>query len=97
MGHTGYVPVAKARLDSSTLHQFCPPNEKVTLVKFEIEMVDATGTAQLVFPASFVNFLIKHGKADQPQKKGRLRYFPTATIRERILDCDVNISPRIRS
>jgi flagellar motor switch protein FliM len=89
--------VAKTRLDSTTMHQFCMPNEKVTLVKFEIEMVDTTGTAQLVFPASFLNFLIKQGKVDQPQKKGQLRYFPTATIRERILDCDIAVAADLPS
>lgn len=89
--------VGKPRLDSTTMGQFCAPHEKLTLVKFEIEMVDTTGTAQLVFPASFVNFLIKHGKVDQPKKKGQLRYFPTATIRERILDCDIAVAADLPS
>ena len=62
--------VAIPRLDSSAMHQFCAPNEKVTLVKFEIEMVDTTGHFQLIFPTSFVTFLTKQSKVDQPRKKG---------------------------
>ena len=89
--------VANRRLDSSAMHQFCAPNEKVTLAKFEIEMVDTTGYFQLIFPTSFVNFLIKQSKVDQPQKKGELKYFPTATLRERILDCDVAVAADLPS
>lgn len=89
--------VANRRLDSSTMLQFCPPNERVTLVKFEIEMVDTTACFQLIFPTSFVNFLIKQSKVEQPQKKGELKYFPIATIRERILDCDVEVAADLPS
>jgi flagellar motor switch protein FliM len=81
------------------MQQLCPPHEKVTVVKFEIEMVDITGSFQLVFPSSFVNLLIKQNKVDQPQKKGELHYFPTATLRERILDCDIAVAadlPRMK-
>lgn len=79
---------ANRRIRSSILHQYCPPTEKVTLVKFEVEIAGVTGSLQLVFPTSFVNILIKQIKLDQPQKKGGLRYFPAPNIRERILDCD---------
>lgn len=91
--------VASHHLDASAMQQLCPPHEKVTVVKFEIEMVDITGSFQLVFPSSFVNLLIKQNKVDQPQKKGELHYFPTATLRERILDCDIAVAadlPRMK-
>jgi len=89
--------VANRRIDSSAMHQYCPPNEKVTVAKFEIEIVGITGSFQLVFPTSFVTFLIKQSKVDRPQKKGELRYFPIATIRERILDCDVVVAADLPS
>jgi flagellar motor switch protein FliM len=91
--------VANRRIKSGLLQQYCPPNDKVTTAKFEMEIGGATGTFQLVFPASFVAVLIKQIKEDQPQKKGGLRYFPTASIRERILDCDVMVAagvPRMK-
>jgi flagellar motor switch protein FliM len=80
------------RIKSSVLHQYCPPNEKVTRVRFEIEIAGVTGSFQLVFPTSFVNILIKQIKLEDPQKKGGIRYFPTPSIRERILDCDVMVA-----
>jgi len=91
--------VANRRVKSSLLQQYCPPNDKVTMAKFEMEIAGATGTFQLVFPSSFVAVLIKQIKLDQPQRKGGLRFFPTASIRERILDCDVLVAagvPRMK-
>jgi len=91
--------VANRRIKSSMLQQYCPPNEKVTLAKFEIEIAGVTGMLQLVFPSSFVAVLIKQIKLDQPQRRSGLRYFPTPGIRERILDCDVMLAagvPRMK-
>ena len=92
--------VANRRIKSSLVHQYCPPNDKVTMAKFEMEIAGVTGTFQLVFPSSFVAILITQIKLDEPQKKkGGLRYFPAAGIRERILDCDVTVAagvPRMK-
>jgi flagellar motor switch protein FliM len=90
---------ANRRIKPSLVEQYCPPNDKVTIAKFEIEIAGATGTLQLVFPSSFVAILINKIKQDQPQRKSGLRYFPTASIRERILDCDVMVAagvPRMK-
>ncbi|MGB6691651.1 MAG: FliM/FliN family flagellar motor switch protein [Terracidiphilus sp.] len=84
------------RIKSSLLHQYCPPNEKVTCAKFEVDMSGAIGSFQLVFPTSFVNVLIQQIKLDQPQKTGSVRFFPRAPIRERILDCDVEVAAEIQ-
>ena len=92
--------VANRRIKSSLVQQYCPPNDKVTMAKFEMEIAGITGTFQLVFPSSFVAILIAQIKLDEPQKKkGGLRYFPSAGIRERILDCDVTVAagvPRMK-
>jgi flagellar motor switch protein FliM len=82
----------KRRIDGAGLHQYCPAQERVTLAKFEIEVAGITGLFHLMFPSSFLAGLIKLIKQDEPKKKGRLRYFPTAGIRERILDCDVVVA-----
>jgi flagellar motor switch protein FliM len=84
--------VANRRIKSSLLHQYCPPNEKVTLVKFQLEVAGTSGSFQLIFPSSFLNILIKQIKLEQPQRKGGLRYFPTPSLRERILDCDMTLT-----
>ncbi len=87
------------RIKSSLLHQYCPPNEKVTLVKFQIEIAGAKGSFQLVFPASFLNVLLKQIKSEEPQRKGGFRYLPIPSISERVLDCDVVVAaglPRMK-
>jgi flagellar motor switch protein FliM len=84
------------RIKSSLLHQYCPPNEKVTCAKFEVDISGTIGSFRLVFPTSFVNVLIQQIKEDQPQKTGSVRFFPRAPIRERILDCDVEVAAEIQ-
>ena len=91
--------VANPRIKSAEVQQYCPPNDKVTQVKFEMEVAGTVGNFEFVFPSSFVASLIKQIKPDHPQTKGGLRYFPTAGIRERILDCDVVVAagvPRMK-
>jgi flagellar motor switch protein FliM len=91
--------VTNHRVKSSLLHQYCPANEKVTLVQFQIEIAGMSGSFQLVFPASFLNALLKQIKLEETQHKGGLRYFPVPSIRERVLDCDVEIAaglPRMK-
>lgn len=83
------------RIKPSTLHQYCPPNEKVTLVKFEVEMAGTTGRFQIVFPTAFLNMLIQQIKNEQPQKRGSIRHFPKPSMRERMLDCDVTVAAEL--
>ncbi|MGA2849180.1 MAG: FliM/FliN family flagellar motor switch protein [Terracidiphilus sp.] len=87
------------RIKASQLNHYCPPNEKVTSVRFEVEITGITGSFQLVFPSALVNALIKQLKLEEPQRKGGLRYFPAPNIRERMLDCDVVLEagvPRVK-
>jgi flagellar motor switch protein FliM len=87
------------RIKSSLLHQYWPPNEKVTLIKFQIEIAGGTGSFQLVFPISFLNVLLKQIKSEEPQRKGGFRYLPIPSISERVLDCDVVVAaglPRMK-
>ena len=86
---------ANRRIKSSVLHQYCPANERVTCVKFEVDIGGATGWFQLVFPTTFLNLLIQQIKLDQPQKRGSVRYFPRPAIRDRILDCDFEVAAEL--
>jgi flagellar motor switch protein FliM len=79
------------RVKPSVLPQYCAPNEKVTLAKFELEIAGTIGMLQLVFPAAFLTVLLSHIKADRPQSKSGVRYFPSRGIRERVLDCDFTV------
>jgi flagellar motor switch protein FliM len=88
---------ADRRIKPSGLPQYCPANERVTVVKLEIELAEITGSLHLVFATSFVNFLIQQSKSEQPRKKGALRIFPVTSIRERILDCDFVVAADLPS
>jgi flagellar motor switch protein FliM len=85
------------RVKASVLHQYCPPNEKVTCVKFQLNLAETSGTLQLVFPTAFLNLLIQQFKMDQPQRSRGVRYFPRPSIRERILECDVEVAAELQS
>jgi flagellar motor switch protein FliM len=87
------------RIKASQLNHYCPPNEKVTSVRFEAEITGIIAGFQLVFPSALVNALIKQLKLEEPQRKGALRFFPTPDIRERMLDCDLVLEagvPRVK-
>jgi len=83
------------RIKPSLVQQYCPANERLAVAKFEIELGPAKGALQLVLPGSFLGLLVQQIKQDQPQKKGSVRYFPRPGIRERILDCDVELAAEL--
>jgi flagellar motor switch protein FliM len=83
------------RIKASVLHQYCPANEKVTIVPFEIELAGTTGSFQLVFPTTFLNVLIQQIRLEEPQKRGGMRFFPRPNIRERMLECDVEVAAEL--
>jgi flagellar motor switch protein FliM len=42
--------VAKRRIEVLALQQLCPPNERITVVKFEVEVAQLTGSFHIIFP-----------------------------------------------
>lgn len=88
--------VQNRRIRSTVLHQHCAANEKVTIVRFDIEVSGTGGFLQLVFPTSFLNVLIQQLKLDQPAKTSGLRFFPRPNIRERILDSDIEVATELQ-
>ncbi len=79
-------------IKSSVLHQYFPPNEKVLLLMFEVDVAGTTGSFNIIIPTAFASILIRQVKAEQLRKRGTVRFFPRPNIRERILDCDVLVS-----
>lgn len=79
-------------IQSALLNKYCSPAEKVALLKFTIQIGEATGFFQLLLSASFTNLLINRNRADQSQGKSRVAQFAMPSIRERILDSDVGLS-----
>jgi flagellar motor switch protein FliM len=83
---------ANRHIEPEGLGQYCPPTEKLTVVKLEIEVGSLTGAIQLAFSASLATLLVKQSQLDKPGKKNKLRQFPSTNLRERILDCDFNVA-----
>ena len=79
-------------IQSSLLNKYCSPSEKVSILKFTIQIGEATGFFQLLLSASFSNLLINRNKGDQSQARSRVAQFTMPSIRERILDSDVALS-----
>jgi flagellar motor switch protein FliM len=94
--HAWHLPnmslAAKQRINAALVPQYCPATEKVTVVRFTIEIAGISGSFQLVFPSSFASILMNQIRQDRPPKKGGVRFFPMPSIRERILDCDVMVA-----
>ena len=70
------------------IQQVFQKNEKLVLLMFEMSMGTTTGPFNIVLPASFVGFLLRHLKASQSKKTSSHRLFRNPSLRERILDCD---------
>jgi flagellar motor switch protein FliM len=89
--------VSGPRIKPTLMHHAFAPNEKVVVLRFGIELAGATGSFNLVFPTDFLNVLMAQIKQDQPQKQKRVWSFPTPPLRERILECDIEVSSELPS
>ena len=88
---SGLATTVNRSIRQDSLHRFCPLNERVTVLKFGVLLAGVLGSFNLVFPAGFLNVLMKQADLDQPHNN-RLRSLPMAPIRERILDCEMQVS-----
>jgi len=86
---------AGPRIKAADMHQAFAMNEKATVFRFVVQLGSATGAFRLVLSAESVNTLLKQIRLDQPQRKSRVWSFPMPPLRERILDCDVEITAEL--
>jgi len=66
-----------------------PPNEKLTILTFEIKLNETSGAVNLTFPTSFASSMLREISAD-PRKKPCLRSGQQTRLRERLLACNFN-------
>jgi flagellar motor switch protein FliM len=83
------------RIKPSGLQQFCQANERLAVAKFELELGPAKGPLQLVLPTAFLGLLMQQIRQDEPQKKPSVRYLPQPNLRERILECDIEVAAEL--
>lgn len=87
----GSLTAGKRALPAA-LDQCCAPNEKVTCLTFVVTLGEIAGSIRLVLPTVFLNLLMQQIHVSKPQKRPAVRYFPRQSVRERILDCDVEVA-----
>lgn len=88
---------AGARIKAAEMHQAFPMNEKATVFRFSAQLGGVTGTFRMILTTEFLNTLLKQIRHDQPQRKSRVWSFPMPPLRERILDCDVEVTAELPS
>lgn len=86
-----WTPEARPRIKAAEMHQAFAMNEKAMVFRFNVQMVNTSGSFRLVLPIEFGSALLKQSGLNQPQRKSRLKSFPMPPLRERILDCDVEV------
>jgi flagellar motor switch protein FliM len=77
------------------IQQVFMANDKLVLLMFEMTVGETTAPFRIVLPTSFVGFLLRHLNAIQSKKASSLRSMRSLSLRERILDCDFEVSADI--
>jgi flagellar motor switch protein FliM len=80
-----------SRIKPSAMLQTFRPTEKLTALRFEASLANAKGTFSLVLSNSLLDLLMKRIETDRSQRKSRMFNFPAPPLRERILDCEMEV------
>jgi flagellar motor switch protein FliM len=87
--------VPGSRIKPSGLLQLLRPTEKVTLLRFEVKVVNASGSFSLLLSTPLLDLLVKKLKSDRTDTKSRMFSFPAPPLRERILDCGMEVTAEL--
>ncbi|MGA3344151.1 MAG: FliM/FliN family flagellar motor switch protein [Terracidiphilus sp.] len=82
-------------IKQAMIQQVFMANDKLVLLMFEMTVGETTAPFRIVLPTSFVGFLLRHLNAMQSKKASSLRQLHSSSLRERILDCDIEVSADI--
>jgi len=80
-----------SRIKPSAMLQTFRPTEKLTVLRFEASLANAKGAFNLTLSNSLLDLLTKQIETDRSQKKSRLFSFPALPLRERLLDCEIEV------
>lgn len=83
------------RIEPSMMLQSLRPTEKLTVLRFEGTVANASGWFNLVLSTPLLDLLVKQLKEDQTQKKSRTLTFPLPPLRERLLDCEIEVTAEL--
>jgi flagellar motor switch protein FliM len=80
-----------SRIKPSAMLQTFRPTEKLTVLRFEASLANAKGAFNLTLSNSLLDLLTKQIETDRSQKKSRMFSFPAPPLRERLLDCEMEV------
>ena len=80
-----------SRIKPSAMLQTFRPTEKLTALRFEASLANAKGTFNLTLSNALLDLLTKQIETDRSQRKSRMFNFPAPPLRERILDCEMEV------
>lgn len=80
-----------SRIKPSTMLQTFRPTEKLTVLRFDASLANSKGTFSLILSNSLLDLLTKQVEKARSQKKSRMFSFPAPPLRERILDCEIEV------
>ena len=83
------------RIKPATMLQLLRPTEKITVLRFECKFANASGALSLVLATPLLDLLVNRLKTDRNQKGARMFNFPPPPLRERILDCDMEVTAEL--
>jgi flagellar motor switch protein FliM len=87
----GLSIVPGSRIKPSSMLQTFRPTEKLTVLRFEASLANAKGAFNLILSNSLLDLLTKQIETDRSQRKSRMFSFPARPLRERILDCEMEV------
>ena len=82
---------AETRISPSAMFQIFRPSEKLTVLPFECTIGSTSGSFNMVLSTPACDALIKSIKANRPLRKNSVWNFPVPPLRERMLDCEVEV------
>jgi flagellar motor switch protein FliM len=80
-----------SRIKPSAMLQTFRPTEKLTALRFEATLANAKGNFSLILSNALLDLLTKQIETDRSQRKSRMFNFPAPPLRERILDCEIEV------
>jgi len=84
-----------SRIKPAAMLQGFRPTEKLTSLRFAATIAGVIGGFNLVLSNALLDLLLKKIKEGQPQKKVKVRSFPLPPLRERILDCEWEVTAEL--
>ena len=80
-----------SRIKPSEMLQTFRPTERLTSLRFEASLANAKGTFNLILSNPLLDLLTRQIETNRSQKKSRMFSFPAPPLRERILDCEIEV------